>query len=1481
MKSTSRNFTIFPFILASLVCISCFLAGEALADSVIVPNYAATDQPDNSAEAIFVSAMREQTVYSSSEFPAYPIIITEIRWRPDSSVGGPITAVVSNIQVSLSTTTKGVDQLNTIFAQNFGSDNTVVFSGAMNVASSFMTLDNGTKAFDIGLPLQTPFFFDPSKGNLLIDWRNFTGCNANLYDNGEPNPGDSTSRLYNRSDPNATFSDGNDSGGGVIELIYSPAFAPPTITSQPTNLALGVGETATFTVIAGGSLPLYYQWFFDDTNAPIGGVTNNSLTLVNVQTNQAGIYFVRVTNSFGPTFSSNAVMTVTPLPRITSQPSSQTVPLGSSATFTVSSYSSTLMSYQWFFNVTNMIFGATNASLTVTNVQTLQEGAYSVQITNIYGSTNSSVAFLNLGFVVPNYAAAVQLGNSAEALFKNVIREQTVYSASEFPAYPVIISEIRWRPDSLTAHPITTIVSNIQVSLSTTPNSPDNLNPVFAQNFGPDNTVVFSGAMNAASTFTNLSNGTKAFDIDLPLQTPFIFNSSKGNLLIDWRNFSGSSANFFDNEVNNISDAVSRIFSLDDPNATSSSGVDTSGGVIELGYSPVPIAPVITSQPTNQFVGVGENATFTVTASGAPPLNYQWFFNDTNNPIAGATNNSLTLVNLQTNQSGNYFVQVADPYGPTLSSIAVLTVSSLPRIASQPVSQTVLLGGIATFTVSAYSAAQPLTYEWYFNTTNLLIGVTNAFLTVSNVQVPQTGTYLVRVANSYGFTNSSYANLSIGIVVPNYAATNQPANSPEAIFRNVLREQTVYSASQFPGYPIIISDLRWRPDSSVGGPVTTTISNLQVSLSTTVNGPDQLNPIFAQNFGPDNIVVFSGAMNVTSSFTTLANGTKAFDIDLPLQTPFLFDPSKGNLLIDWRNFTGCSANLLDNGEPNNLDPTSRIYNTSDPNGTSSSHDTGGGVILVGFSPAPVAPIISSQPTNRTVIVGDSATFSAIAGPPPLTYQWYFNTNTPIDGATNAALTLTNIQASQAGSYSVFVTNAYGWTNSTFAFLTVNFPPAPILVVSTNVMGGNSVDVPVVLVANGNENTLTFSMNFNTQRLAYAGITLGSGAGDAALLPSTGQTPNGRLGVSLQLPGSETFASGTQEVVRVTFTSAILTGSSSIITPVNFTNQPVNKLLFDTQGIKLATNFVNGTVTILPSVFEADVTPRPIGDQSLDIFDWSQVGRFVAGLDAVTNASEFQRADCAPKSTSGDGQLKVTDWVQASRYGSAADAPATIGGPTAPAAPTILTGGPRTVSVTAGTAARGTILTLPVALQSQGNENAIGFSLNFDPAILKYSSTVKGSATASATMNVNTNQAALGILGVILALPGGNNFTNGVQEVVRITFTALTTTTNSTMAFADAPVLRAISDPLANELPANYSNATVVINPPPVLSISLANTNALLSWPNWATGFNLQAAGILPAPAWTNVSSPSQTNSSNISVTIPALNPGGYFRLQHP
>jgi hypothetical protein len=85
--------------------------------------------------------------------------------------------------------------------------------------------------------------------------------------------------------------------------------------------------------------------------------------------------------------------------------------------------------------------------------------------------------------------------------------------------------------------------------------------------------------------------------------------------------------------------------------------------------------------------------------------------------------------------------------------------------------------------------------------------------------------------------------------------------------------------------------------------------------------------------------------------------------------------------------------------------------------------------------APTAPIITAEPQDQTVTNGQSAAFTVIAyGSAPLTYQWYFNTNTPVANATNTSLAIASVQGADLGAYSVVVSNSAGTATSAYATL---------------------------------------------------------------------------------------------------------------------------------------------------------------------------------------------------------------------------------------------------------------------------------------------------------------------------------------------------------------------------------------------------------------------------------------------------------------
>jgi plastocyanin len=101
---------------------------------------------------------------------------------------------------------------------------------------------------------------------------------------------------------------GSASASATLTVTNPPAETPPAITLQPQSQTVGIGSNVTFAAAAIGSLPLSWQWFFNE--APIPNATNAVLTLTNVTTARAGTYFAIVTNPFGSATTAVAILNV-------------------------------------------------------------------------------------------------------------------------------------------------------------------------------------------------------------------------------------------------------------------------------------------------------------------------------------------------------------------------------------------------------------------------------------------------------------------------------------------------------------------------------------------------------------------------------------------------------------------------------------------------------------------------------------------------------------------------------------------------------------------------------------------------------------------------------------------------------------------------------------------------------------------------------------------------------------------------------------------------------------------------------------------------------------------------------------------------------------------------------------------------------------------------------------------------------------------
>jgi hypothetical protein len=165
----------------------------------------------------------------------------------------------------------------------------------------------------------------------------------------------------------------------------------PIILSQPLGQSVILSEDAMFSTIAVGTLPLFYHWRFKGTR--IARATNSTLLLTNVQTKQAGLYSVAVSNRYGTTVSSNADLLVAD-PGLVTPPQNMAIASGTLAEFSAVASGASLK-YQWLFN-DETIPGQTASILAITNSGVTNEGEYSVVIRNALGVVTSSPAALNI-----------------------------------------------------------------------------------------------------------------------------------------------------------------------------------------------------------------------------------------------------------------------------------------------------------------------------------------------------------------------------------------------------------------------------------------------------------------------------------------------------------------------------------------------------------------------------------------------------------------------------------------------------------------------------------------------------------------------------------------------------------------------------------------------------------------------------------------------------------------------------------------------------------------------------------------------------------------------------------------------------------------------------------------------------------------------------------------------------------------------------
>src|ERR1035437_6021329 len=593
---------------------------------------------------------------------------------------------------------------------------------------------------------------------------------------------------------------------------------------------------------------------------------------------------------------------------------------------------------------------------------------------------------------------------------------------------------------------------------------------------GLDDVTVTPGFAPAISTqptnLTILSGSNAVFSATVSGSAPLVYQWRKnGTNLSNGGNISGATSNVLTltavttNSSGNYNLSVTNIF-----------GVSTSS----VATLTVLLPPTITGSLTNRTIECGSNVTYTVTAAGTPPLNYQWSLDGT--PVSGATNTSLSLTNVHL-PNHTVTLVVTNLYA-SLTSNAVLTVHDTiaPVITlngSNPIY--VELGG-------AFSDPGATANDTCAGSVSVVV---SGSVTTNAVG---TNRLTYKATDGNGNTNTAARTVIVRDTTPPAilwsftnlvlaADTNCSAAMPDVTGTNfilatdlsgalTISQSPTNNAILLPGTNLVVITVK---DASSNAAYSTNFIVVQDQTPPviTLNGSSSMFSELGQAFVDPGATANDAcagvmAVAVSGSVNTNAVGTNTLtytatdgngNTNTAIRTVIVRDTTPPAILWSFTNFvlaagTNCSAAMPD------VTGTNFILATDLSGALAISQTpTNNAILLPGtnlvvitvkdassnaaYSTNPIVvrdqtpPVISSQPQSQTNLVGTTANFSTAATAcTPLAYQWFFN-STVLASQTNSALALVSVSLTNAGNYSVVVTASGGSSTSVVATLTVN------------------------------------------------------------------------------------------------------------------------------------------------------------------------------------------------------------------------------------------------------------------------------------------------------------------------------------------------------------------------------------------------------------------------------------------------------------
>ena len=679
-------------------------------------------------------------------------------------------------------------------------------------------------------------------------------------------------------------------------------------------------------------------------------------------------------------------------PSITSDPSSQTVCVGDAATFTVAASGTDPLVYQWRKDGAD-ISGATSSTYSIASVQASDAGSYDVVVTNGCGSATSGAAALAV-----EVAPSITGDPSSDTVCTGDAASFTVAATGTAPlAY-------QWRKNG----------ADIPGATSST----YSIASVQASDAGSYDAVVTNGCGSATSGAAALAAAEPPSITAHPASqtvcagdavTFTVTASGTAPLGYQWRK-NGADIPLATSSTYSIPSAQAGDAGSYDAVVSNSCASATSNAA-SLAISAD--SPSVTSHPASQTVCAGTPVTLNVTATGAPPLAYQWRKNGS--AIPGATGTAYSLASPQPSDSGAYDVVVSNGCGSATSNAATVTIEDAPTVTTHPASQAVCRNTRVTFTVVATGLA-PLAYQWRKNGADIS-GAIQSSIVIASAQPIDAAAYDVVVTNSCGSVTSNAATLTIQ-VAPSIAT--HPSSQSIC-----LGAPVTFGVTASGDAPL---SYQWRKNAvAIPGATSSSYSIASVQSANAGNysvvvtnacGSATSNAAVLTVLTPPAVSVqpvsHSACVGASDSFFVAATGTAPFTYQWRRNGAAVPGGTSQTLAIG-------SVALSHAGD----------YDVIVTNACGSATSVTATLTVV-----EVAPTIVSEPSSLTVCEGEPASFDVVAtGSAPISYQWGKD-GVPLPGATAPTHAIASTTLADSGSYAVVVTNACGFVRSGSATLTV-------------------------------------------------------------------------------------------------------------------------------------------------------------------------------------------------------------------------------------------------------------------------------------------------------------------------------------------------------------------------------------------------------------------------------------------------------------